>query len=187
MPRTYKTEAIIIKHVKFNEADYLLTVLSKRYGKIVFLAKGIRKINSRKAPHLEMFNRIFVLVARGKNLDIVVDVFPLEIYPYLRSRLDRVAQAYRAVELINRLIPEKEEHIEVYILLTKILQELNLKRVLDINMIVEDYSLALLWELGYLPKGQRMSKGDMDTYLEKIMEKKIYSNNLLTKLALTVK
>ena len=57
MPGSYKTEAIVLKRTNFGEADRLVTVFSQPRGKLVLLAKGIRRLTSRKKGHLELFNR----------------------------------------------------------------------------------------------------------------------------------
>ena len=56
MSRAYKTEAIIIKRRNFGEADRILTILTKNYGKIQVRAPGVRKITSRRSSHIELLN-----------------------------------------------------------------------------------------------------------------------------------
>ncbi|PIZ97846.1 MAG: DNA repair protein RecO, partial [Candidatus Levybacteria bacterium CG_4_10_14_0_2_um_filter_35_8] len=53
---SYKTEGIVIKRRNLGEADKILTIFTKRYGKIQVKAPGIRKINSRRSPHVELLN-----------------------------------------------------------------------------------------------------------------------------------
>ncbi|MFN2162508.1 MAG: DNA repair protein RecO, partial [Candidatus Promineifilaceae bacterium] len=55
--RTYRTEAIVLKRSDFGEADRLLTLYSKEFGKIRAIAKGARKPQSRKTGHVELFMR----------------------------------------------------------------------------------------------------------------------------------
>ena len=57
MRRTYKTEGIILKRINFGEADRILTSYTKHFGKISLLAKGVRKITSRKGGNIELFNQ----------------------------------------------------------------------------------------------------------------------------------
>jgi len=55
--KSYKTEGIIIKRKNFGEADRILTIFTKNKGKISIVAKGVRKINSRRAPHIELLQK----------------------------------------------------------------------------------------------------------------------------------
>ncbi|MFH1896595.1 MAG: recombination protein O N-terminal domain-containing protein, partial [bacterium] len=58
----FKLEAIILSRREFGEADAYLTVFSKEEGKLSLLAKGIRRVSSRRAPHLETFSRSEIYV-----------------------------------------------------------------------------------------------------------------------------
>jgi DNA repair protein RecO (recombination protein O) len=67
--RLYRTDAIIIRQSDFGEADRLLTVFTPDLGKLRWLAKGVRKITSRKSGHVELFMLTDMLVARGRTGD----------------------------------------------------------------------------------------------------------------------
>ena len=66
--RTYRTEAIVLRRSDFAEADRLLTLFSREYGKIRAIAKGARKPQSRKTGHVELFMRTrFLIPARSQS------------------------------------------------------------------------------------------------------------------------
>ena len=69
--RSYRTEALVIRHTNFGEADRILTLYSREKGKIRVVAKGVRKLKSRKAGHLEPFTRVQLQLAKGRDLPIV--------------------------------------------------------------------------------------------------------------------
>jgi DNA repair protein RecO (recombination protein O) len=50
--KIYIAEGIILKRRNLGETDRILTVFSRQYGKIKILAKGVRKINSRRSGHI---------------------------------------------------------------------------------------------------------------------------------------
>ena len=56
MIRTYKVNAIVLARRNIGEADKLITLFTKEYGKKKVLAKGIRRVSSRRAPYLEQFS-----------------------------------------------------------------------------------------------------------------------------------
>ncbi|KKR32290.1 MAG: repair protein RecO protein, partial [Candidatus Gottesmanbacteria bacterium GW2011_GWC2_39_8] len=85
--RTYKTEGIILRRINFGEADRLITIFSKHYGKQKVLGKGVRKIKSRRAPHLELFNRSVIFLHRGKNFDIITEAQTINSFSDLRKDL----------------------------------------------------------------------------------------------------
>ena len=72
--RTYSSEGIILARKNYSEADRILTCFSKSYGKISLLAKGIRKLKSKKRGHLEVFSHIKFSASRGHGMDIITEV-----------------------------------------------------------------------------------------------------------------
>ncbi len=115
--RLYRTEAIILKHSDMGEADRLLTVLTPYLGKLRLVAKGVRKPTSRKAGHLESFTRSRMLVARGRNLDIITQAETQEPYLALRRDLWRISHAYYLGELVDCFCEERSENPPLYDLL----------------------------------------------------------------------
>jgi len=73
-PRTYQTEAIIIKKTKLGEADRILTFFTPDLGKIRAVAKGVRRPRSKMSGHLELLTHSLVSLARGRNLDTVTGI-----------------------------------------------------------------------------------------------------------------
>lgn len=119
--RIYRTEAIVLKHSDFGEADRLLTVYTPYMGKLRLLAKGVRKPSSRKAGHLESLMRTQLLVARGRNLDIIAQAQTIEPYLALRQDLWRMSHAYYVGELVDCFGEEQAENYPLYRLLCETL------------------------------------------------------------------
>ena len=112
--RTFRTEAIVLRRTDFGEADRLLTLYSKEYGKITAIAKGARKPQSRKTGHVELFMRSKFLIAKGRNLDIVTQAEMVDPYALLRADFMRVTHASYAVELLDRFTVEEDRHTGIY-------------------------------------------------------------------------
>ena len=69
--RLYRTEAIVLRRADLGEADRLLTIFTPERGKLRVVAKGARKVGSRKGGHVELFTRSNLLIAKARELDIV--------------------------------------------------------------------------------------------------------------------
>jgi len=104
--RLYRTEAIVLRRSNFGEADRLLTLYTPEWGKLRVIAKGVRKPTSRKSGHLELFTHSRLLVAKGRNLDIVTQAETLHSFRPLREDLLRTGWAYYAAELLDRFVEE---------------------------------------------------------------------------------
>ena len=189
--RTYKTEGIIIKRINFGEADRILTIFTKHYGKIKAIAKGIRKIKSRRAPHLELFNQVVLFLNKGKNLDIITEAQLVNTFSYLRKDLRKIGLVFKACESVDQLTGEKQVQKEVFNLLVAYFNDLNLsagkadhqsKTVRELLETVRTFEIELLQILGFLPKGKSLEKIETDRYIEKITEKKLKSRKFLSKL-----
>jgi DNA repair protein RecO (recombination protein O) len=148
--RLYRTEAIVIKRSDFGEADRLLTLYTPDLGKIRVIAKGVRKPTSRKSGHVELFTHAQLLVARGRNLDIVTQAETLHAFRPLREDLLRTTYAYYAAELLDRFVKEGVENKPLFDLLLATLGWLGASG--DLAMAARFYELRLLALAGYQPQ-----------------------------------
>jgi DNA repair protein RecO (recombination protein O) len=115
--RLYRTQAVVLKHIDLGEADRLVTVFTPHLGKLRLVAKGVRKPTSRKAGHLESFVRTSLLIARGRNLDIITQAEMVEPYWELRRDLRRMSHAYYVGEVVDHFGEEQAENTALYELL----------------------------------------------------------------------
>src|SRR5512147_531639 len=99
---TLKVEAVVLRHSDWGEADRLLGLYSREQGKLRAVAKGARKLRSRKAGHLEPFTRVSLLMARGRDFWIVTQAETVDAYLPLRDDLVRTSYAGYVVELLDR-------------------------------------------------------------------------------------
>ena len=100
----------MLRHSDWGEADRLLWLYTRQHGKLRALAKGVRKIRSRKAGHLEPFTRVALLLARGRDFYIVTQAETVDPYLSLREDLKRLGYASYVVELLDRFTYDEDEH-----------------------------------------------------------------------------
>ncbi len=149
-PRSFRVEAIVLRHADWGEADRMLTLYTRERGKVRAVAKGARRIRSRKAGHLEPFTRVVLQLARGRDLLIVTQADTLDAFLPLGADLTKTGYASYAVELLDRFTYEEEsENYPVYVLLTEILQRIALEP--DPWLALRYYEVRLLDYLGYRP------------------------------------
>jgi len=118
-------EAVILSHKEFGEADRLVILFSLEVGKIRTLAKGVRKIHSRKAAYLEPFMHSKVVLARGKTFWIITQAGAIDYNPAIRDSLSKTARAAYVVELTDRFSIEDEPDRAVFRLLVDTLKRVN--------------------------------------------------------------
>lgn len=179
--RAYKTEGIILKRTNFGEADRILTIFTKHYGKIKVLAKGVRKITSRRGPNVELFNWTILFLSSGKNFDLLTEAEVKDSFSSLRKNLTKVGLAYYLCELVDGLCPERQEHREVFNLLTETLQQLAISLQPSVADVILDFELKLLQELGYWPRN-RQPPMNLEKFIEGILQRKLKTPKFLEKL-----
>ena len=150
--RSFRVEVVVIRHYDYGEADRMLTVYSQQRGKLRALAKGVRKVRSRKAGHLEPFTRVKLQLAKGKNWYVVSQAEALDTYSSLRENLEAVGYASYVVELLDKFTYEEEENGAVYRLVTNTLARL--ARGDEPQMVVRYFEIQLLDLLGFRPEMQ---------------------------------
>jgi DNA repair protein RecO (recombination protein O) len=148
--RTLRTEVVVLRHSDWGEADRLLVLFSREGGKLRAVAKGVRKLHSRKAGHLEPFTRVKLLMARGRDFWIVTQAETVDAYLPVREDLLRTAYAAYSIELIDRFTYEEGENRPLYHLLVDTLERIS--TLPDAFPAVRYYEIRLLDLLGYRPE-----------------------------------
>ena len=148
--RLYRTEAIVIGRRDQGEADRVLRVCTPD-GKADVLAKGARKLGSRKAGHIELFTRSTFVLSRVPNYwDIISQAETLDAHTGLRSDLLRGTYARYAVELVDRFFTEGQGGTAVFDLLDHTLTWLCEHDELD--TVARFYEQHLLGLAGFRPE-----------------------------------
>lgn len=148
--RLYRTEAIVLKRRDQGEADRVLTVFTPGAGKQQLLAKGVRKVTSRKAGHVELFTHSQFLVAKGSTWDIVTQAETIHAFRPLREDLQRISYGYYVAELVDRFTQEGDENRSLFDLLLATLGWLS--RAQDLPLLARFFELHLLALVGYRPQ-----------------------------------
>jgi len=148
--KTYRTEGVVLRRSDFGEADRLLTIMTPHRGKIRALAKGVRKLKSRKAGHVELLMRTDFFLAVGRSLDIITQAQVIEPYRLLREDMRRITYAYYMSELVDRFMGEREENQAVYRLLCDGLAWVCATQ--DFMRTARYFELHLLECVGYRPQ-----------------------------------
>lgn len=172
---TYKTEGIILKRRNFGEADRILTVFTKKHGKIKVLAKGVRRITSRRGPNVELFNLVTLFIHKGRNFDILTEAQVQDSFGWIRKKLELIGLAYHICELVDGLCAEHQPHPKVFDLLVKILSELD-------SGLIHKFEIDLLCELGFLPSYVSIDKINTTSFVEQLLERRLKTKNLWQKI-----
>lgn len=148
--RNRRTEAIVLKRRDYGEADRMLSLYTREFGKLDALAKGARKPQSRKTGHVELFMRTQFLIAEGRNFGIITQAELVEPYAALREDLIRTTYAAYATELLDKFTADEDKNIPLYDLLSKALGWFC--QTDNLLLAARYYELRLLSLVGFQPQ-----------------------------------
>jgi DNA repair protein RecO (recombination protein O) len=151
MQRSFRVEAVVLRHSDWGEADRLLSLYTRERGKLRVVAKGARRIKSRKAGHLEPFTRVTLQLARGRDLPIVTQADTVDAYLPLRDALVKTGYAAYVAELLDRFTYEDQtENVPIYHLLTDTLGRVASEP--EAWVAIRYYEVQMLGLLGFRPQ-----------------------------------
>jgi DNA repair protein RecO (recombination protein O) len=149
--RSFRVEAVVLRHSDYGEADRLLTLYTRQLGKTRAVAKGARKIASRKAGHIEPFTHVKLQLAQGRDMLILTQADTVDAYQPLREDLILTSHASYVIELLDRFTYQDEtENSAIFNLLTATLARLASKS--DPWLVIRYYEMRLLDHLGFRPQ-----------------------------------
>jgi DNA repair protein RecO len=166
--RIYKSEGILLGRQNYGEADRIIHIFSKDFGKISLIAKSVRKLTSRKRGHLEVFGKIRFSAVKGKGLDMILEAEQIELYSKIRQDLKKVALAYYFTEIVGRIVHDFEPNPSIYEILDNFLAKL--ERTRSLKKLRFDYINQIVVAAGYWPKDRILQNPDQ--VLEEIIERK---------------
>jgi DNA repair protein RecO (recombination protein O) len=151
--RLYRVEAVVLRRWDLGEADRILALYTSQRGKLRAVAKGVRRPTSRLGGHLELFARSTVLLARGRDLDLVTQAEVIDPFHGLRRDECRIGMAGYIAELVDALTSEGDPQPLVYDLLIETLQGIADRP--DPFFVLRWCELRLLSVQGYQPELHR--------------------------------
>jgi DNA repair protein RecO (recombination protein O) len=121
MAGSLKTEAVVLRSLRYGEADRILHLYTPQRGRISAIAKGVRRTKSRFGGRLEPFFRLHMVLyeptSRRSELLTVTGAETVDGYPRLREDGPALDSAARACDAVGRLFETAEPHPGVFALL----------------------------------------------------------------------
>jgi DNA repair protein RecO (recombination protein O) len=154
--RTYKTEAVVLRSLRFGEADRILHLYTLDRGRVGAIAKGIRKTTSRFGARLEPLSHVELLLHEGSGeLDTVTGASLIRPHRPTREEPYRLEVGLIGAEAMLRLFTEPEANRRAFTALTRFLDALDATPALTTRPALDPLALAfqlkLLWVSGYVP------------------------------------
>jgi DNA repair protein RecO (recombination protein O) len=137
-----KDRIVILKSINFSEADKILTVFGRQYGKFTLIAKGIRKMESKNRGNMQTMSLAKVSFVEGQNMGVLTEsdlIIPAD-FP-----LESMRNIERILVLLSKLLPEEEAEQVIFDALEKLMNE-GLE-----DAMTNRFRLLVLKHLGLIP------------------------------------
>jgi DNA repair protein RecO (recombination protein O) len=116
--KLYRDDALVLRVQKLGESDRIITLFTRRHGRIRAVARGVRRTSSKYGARLEPFGHVDVQWAEGRSLHSVSQVEGIDLYGRrLMDDYPRYTSASAIAETAERLTPvEAEPALRLYLL-----------------------------------------------------------------------
>jgi DNA repair protein RecO (recombination protein O) len=156
MGRTYKTEAVVLRSIRFAEADRVLHLYTLDRGRVGAVAKGVRKTTSRFGGRLEPLSHVELMLHAGSGeLQTVTGVSLVRAHRAAREDYYRLSVGLIGAEAMLRLFSEQEANARAFTALTRFLDLIDeaphAAERPALDPLALSFQLKLLWLSGYLP------------------------------------
>ncbi|MBC8014182.1 MAG: DNA repair protein RecO [Sporomusaceae bacterium] len=144
----YQTEAILLAVRDWGDADKMVTLFSREYGKIIAFANGARRPKSPLAGGMQLFTHLEVTLAPGKNCDSVKQCEIKHAFRQLQEDFNCMAYGAFIAEITSELCPERQPEPHIFDLLLEVFQILTTRNP---RMVALAWAWQLLAMTGYYP------------------------------------
>ncbi len=143
---------MVLRVTKLGEADRIVTLLTRREGKVRAVAKGVRRTKSKFGGRLEPFSHVDLQLYAGRNLDIVTQAVTLDPFgSALAADYPRYTCATAIVETAERLTSEEREPaLRLYLLVVSALRALS-ETGRDPSLVLDAFLLRAMALAGWAP------------------------------------
>ncbi|MHA7278493.1 DNA repair protein RecO [Arthrobacter sp. MDT3-44] len=149
--RTYRTEGVVLRTYKLGEADRIIVLLTREHGQVRAVAKGVRRTSSKFGSRLEPFMSVDLLLAHGRNLDVVTQAQTKGAYGHgIASDYGRYTAATAIAETAERLTDIGEGGGAQYALVAGAFSALS-RNLHPSELILDSYLLRALATAGWAP------------------------------------
>ncbi|MEV0699479.1 DNA repair protein RecO [Saccharopolyspora sp. NPDC050389] len=148
----YRDTAVVLRVQKLGEADRIITLLTRRYGKVRAVAKGVRRTTSRFGARVEPFCHVDVQLYTGRTLDVITQVQTVDAFgAHIVDDYQRYTAACAVLETVDRLAAEEGEPVlRLYLLAIGALRALA-GRDRDSSQVLDAFLLRAMSFAGWAP------------------------------------
>jgi DNA repair protein RecO (recombination protein O) len=147
-----KTEAIVLKSMKYGDTSKIVSFYSRRFGKLKGIAKGARRSDNKFGSALEPMSYVALVLYKKehKDLHLISQCDSITTYRGIQEQLEKMSAGFSVLELVDQLAHEEEENASLFGLLEQTLAALN-EASRNVSSLPRAFQIRLAALLGYAP------------------------------------
>ena len=170
MKRSIKSEAVVLKKRSLPNQDKIITLFTKELGKVSAFAKGIKKITSRRLPHVQTANLINVVLYKKNEHFYLQETFLISGFSEIKKDQGKLQLLYQFFFVVERILPENQLETDIYNLVIRFLVELSRTKNHS-EEILEKYLNQAMQILGYAKEDKTFD--ELKRIIEEIIHEKM--------------
>ena len=185
MRKTRNIKGIIYQIFNSGASDKVFYIINLKGSKLVVLAKGARKQNSKKSPSIEIGNMVILKIIDGYNISILEDIKVINSFNIWKKNIFSITTLQFIFEVISYFCHEEQDEEDLYSLLLEVLNSSSE----DFIFILSIFLLKILEVSGHTPLWAQLGH-DSNLYSDRIQKTQKFilqtslSNSLRVKLSL---
>jgi len=162
-----KTEAIVIKSMKYRDTSKIVTFYSRQFGKLKGIAKGARRSDNKFGSSLEPLGHVALVIYKKeqRDLHLISQCDSIQSFGKIHDSIEKISVGLSILELVDRLAHEEEENLPLFSLLVEALSVLD-RSARNYQSLAWSFQIRMASLLGYAPALDSCSicgKSMMDT------------------------
>ncbi len=151
-----KTDAVVLKSMKFRGTSKIVTFYTRRYGKLKGVAKGAREMKSKFGAALEPMTRVGLVLYKKetRDLHLISQCDILRSYKRIHTDIERMAVTLSVLELVNQLAHQEEENPLLYSLVLETMDAIEMSEGYPLNILYA-FELRVCSLFGFGPSWDR--------------------------------
>lgn len=98
--KNFNSSGVVLKQSSVGETDRVVTLLTQEYGRLVSVAKGVRKLSSSKRAFLEPGNYVQAYFVKTKSLPLLIQAKLIEDCQHIRYNLTEIRKLTQFLEIL---------------------------------------------------------------------------------------
>ncbi len=176
MPSSISDIGIIINQKRFGEADKFVRILTRNHGLIDTVAKGARRLISKKSSHLDDLNLIKFQTNRGKEPQYLSQVETIDNFKLIKNNLKKIRTCFYLTEILNQTLPLYQPDEELFVRFKNFLVALDQAEDSDRELAVE-FQEFLINRLGFSPPPNNHPQ-TLVNYFESLIDRPLVSHQI---------